>query len=343
MDSVVDFVPSLAAQVIQRIEELPSVSISVSVPETMAVGEAMEWIQTNMIDATRNAGLIDRTMRVRLEGSAADLEQVRASLLGANIGEGSLGKAWWMAVVVSLLALLGSGVVFVRGKRNGNPFVWYGVVGSLILGVIIASLAWLVVGHPELMTARMVWALLVTYLVMCALFESFLYPLVIMFSVPLAVVGGFAGLAIVHKWSMMDLTKAPQKLDVLTMLGFVILIGVVVNNAILLVHQAMNFMKGDEMDAVHKDPMGAVDAIVLSVQTRIRPIFMSVLTSVGGMLPLVLIPGSGSEMYRGLGSVVVGGLIVSTVFTLVLVPMLFSLVVDMKKGFGLSNAVAKFD
>ncbi len=343
VDSVVDFVPSLAAQVIQRIEELPSVSISVSVPETMAVGEAMEWIQTNMIDATRNARLIDRTMRVRLEGSAADLEQVRASLLGANIGEGSLGKAWWMAVVVSLLALLGSGVVFVRGKRNGNPFVWYGVVGALILGVIIASLAWLVVGHPEVMTARMVWALLVTYLVMCALFESFLYPLVIMFSVPLAVVGGFAGLAIVHKWSMMDLTKAPQKLDVLTMLGFVILIGVVVNNAILLVHQAMNFMKGDEMDAVHKDPMGAVDAIVLSVQTRIRPIFMSVLTSVGGMLPLVLIPGSGSEMYRGLGSVVVGGLIVSTVFTLVLVPMLFSLVVDMKKGFGLSNAVAKFD
>ena len=106
----------------------------------------------------------------------------------------------------------------------------------------------------------------------------------------------------------------------------------------------MNFMSGDESDPTHKEAMGAVDAIVLSVQTRIRPIFMSVLTSVGGMLPLVLIPGSGSEMYRGLGSVVVGGLIVSTVFTLVLVPMLFSLVVDMKKGInGEVVAIGKVD
>ncbi len=332
VDSVVDFVPTLAAQVIQRIEEMPSVSIEVTVPETMAVGEAMAWIQKNMIDAAKEQGLIDRTMRVRLEGSAADLEQVRASLLGARNVDGAGPKATLSALVVSAMALLGAGVVFVRGKKNGNPFVMYGVVGALILGAIIAGLAWLAVGHPEYMTARMVWALLVTYLVMCALFESFLYPLVIMFSVPLAVVGGFGGLALMYRWSLMDLTKSPQKLDVLTMLGFVILIGVVVNNAILLVHQAMNFMSGDKTDPTHKDAMGAVDAIVLSVQTRIRPIFMSVLTSVGGMLPLVLIPGSGSEMYRGLGSVVVGGLVVSTVFTLVLVPLLFSLVVDMKRG-----------
>jgi len=334
VDSVVDFVPTLAAQVIQRIEELPSVSIDVTVPETMAVGEAMAWIQENMIDAAKERGLIYRTMRVRLEGSAADLEQVRVSLLGARNVDGAGSKATLSALAVSVLALLGSVVVYRRGKKNGNPFVMYGVVGALILGAIIAGLAWMVVGHPEYMTARMVWALLVTYLVMCALFESFLYPLVIMFSVPLAVVGGFGGLAIVYQWSLMDLTKSPQKLDVLTMLGFVILIGIVVNNAILLVHQAMNFMSGDKTDPTHKDAMGAVDAIVLSVQTRIRPIFMSVLTSVGGMLPLVLIPGSGSEMYRGLGSVVVGGLVVSTVFTLVLVPMLFSLVVDMKKGMG---------
>jgi hydrophobic/amphiphilic exporter-1 (mainly G- bacteria), HAE1 family len=337
VDSVVDFVPSLAAQVIQRIEELPSVSISVKVPETMAVGEAMVWIQENMIDAAQEQGFIDRTMRVRLEGSAADLEQVRASLLGAKGDEGGDRNAMISAAGVSLLALFGAGVVFVRGKKAGNPLVLYGAIGALILGLMIAGLAWLVVGQPELMTARMVWALLVTYLVMCALFESFLYPLVIMFSVPLAVVGGFGGLAIVYQWSLMDLTKSPQKLDVLTMLGFVILIGVVVNNAILLVHQALNFMGGDPTDEFHREPMGVEDAIVLSVQTRIRPILMSVLTSVGGMLPLILIPGSGSEMYRGLGSVVVGGLLVSTVFTLVLVPMLFSLVMDMKRGMGVGQ------
>ncbi|MEL6740679.1 MAG: efflux RND transporter permease subunit, partial [Planctomycetota bacterium] len=70
------------------------------------------------------------------------------------------------------------------------------------------------------------------------------------------------------------------------------------------------------------------DPILASVRTRVRPIFMSVLTSVGGMLPLVLFPGAGSEMYRGLGSVVVGGLLVSTVFTLVLVPLVFSLTLE---------------
>ena len=116
------------------------------------------------------------------------------------------------------------------------------------------------------------------------------------------------------------------------MLGFVILIGVVVNNAILLVHQALNFMRGEDEGGLKIDPMPGPAAIAESVRTRIRPIFMSVLTSVGGMLPLVLFPGAGSEMYRGLGSVVVGGLIVSTFFTLLLVPLLFSLVLDMRNG-----------
>ena len=69
------------------------------------------------------------------------------------------------------------------------------------------------------------------------------------------------------------------------------------------------------------------DAITLSVRTRIRPIFMTALTSVCGMSPLVLMTGAGSELYKGLGSVVVGGLMVSTLFTLVLVPALFSLFV----------------
>src|SRR5690606_37941415 len=80
------------------------------------------------------------------------------------------------------------------------------------------------------------------------------------------------------------------------------------------------------------DPLPPMEAIVESVRTRIRPIFMSMLTSVGGMAPLVIMPGAGSEMYRGLGSVVLGGLVVSTFFTLVLTPLMFSLVLDMKLG-----------
>jgi len=164
---------------------------------------------------------------------------------------------------------------------------------------------------------------------MAALFESFVYPFVIMFSVPLATVGGFAGLAIVHH---LDPT---QQMDMLTMLGFVILIGVVVNNAILLVHQTLNFMRGvGESESDRMEPMEPRDAIRESVRTRIRPIFMTTATSVIGMLPLVISPGAGSELYRGLGAVVIGGLVCATIFTLVVVPLLLSLMIDLQAGFG---------
>jgi len=150
---------------------------------------------------------------------------------------------------------------------------------------------------------------------------------VIMFSVPMALVGGFMGLAIVRAYD------PAQQLDTLTMLGFIILIGIVVNNAILLVHQALNFMRGrGEAEEDIREPLGPREAITESVKTRMRPIFMTTATSVIGMMPLIVAPGSGSELYRGLGAVVVGGLSVSTVFTLLVVPLLFSLVIDIKAG-----------
>ena len=163
-------------------------------------------------------------------------------------------------------------------------------------------------------------ALAVTYLLMAALFESFVYPFVILFSVPLAAAGGFLGLAAVNKFI------AFQPLDVLTMLGFVILVGIVVNNAILIVHQSLNNIRFSGMN--HKE------AAAESVRTRLRPIFMSTATSVFGMAPLVLFPGAGSELYRGLGGVVIGGLAVSTFFTIFLVPALFTLVLEIQKKLG---------
>jgi HAE1 family hydrophobic/amphiphilic exporter-1 len=158
-------------------------------------------------------------------------------------------------------------------------------------------------------------ALVITYLLLAALFENFIYPFVIMFSVPLAALGGILGLATVNLFTY-------QALDTLTMLGFIILVGTVVNNAILIVHQSLNHMR--------VDGMRSHDAMRESVRTRIRPIFMSVSTSVFGMLPLILFPGAGSELYRGLGSVVVGGLLVSTLFTLFLVPAVLSLMLDLR-------------
>jgi HAE1 family hydrophobic/amphiphilic exporter-1 len=183
------------------------------------------------------------------------------------------------------------------------------------------------------MTSSLVLALIVTYLLMCVLFQSFLHPLVIMFSVPLATLGGFMALRMVHEWSIHERTIPDQQLDVLTMLGFIILIGVVVNNAILLVHQALNFMKGVSDAPGIVGPQPARIAITESVRTRVRPIVMSAITSVLGMIPLVVSPGAGSELYRGLGAVVLGGLLVSTIFTLVLVPLLMSLVIDAQARF----------
>jgi HAE1 family hydrophobic/amphiphilic exporter-1 len=166
-------------------------------------------------------------------------------------------------------------------------------------------------------------AFVIIYLLMVVLFQSWSYPLVIMLSVPMATFGGFLGLALVHKWSLADRYMPVQNLDMLTILGFVILAGVVVNNAILIVHQALNFMNNEKMDPL--------EAVVESVRSRVRPILMSTLTSVGGMLPLVLMPGSGSELYRGLGAVVVGGLTVSTVFTVFLVPAVLSVIFALRK------------
>lgn len=153
-------------------------------------------------------------------------------------------------------------------------------------------------------------ALVIVFLVMAVLFESFVLPLVILISVPVAGAGGVAGLYLLNAFQT-------QPLDMLTLLGFVILIGIVVNNAILLVHQSLYHMKADGM-AVN-------DAILEATRNRIRPIFMSTLTSVIGMLPLVVFPGSGSELYRGLGSVVIGGLSMSAILTLLLVPPLLRL------------------
>ena len=152
---------------------------------------------------------------------------------------------------------------------------------------------------------------------MASLYESFLYPFVIMLSVPPATAGGILGLAAVN-WLI-----GYQPLDILTMLGFVILIGVVVNAAILIVHQTLNVLR----DEPGIDPR---EAIRRAVESRVRPIFMSTITSAFGMLPLVLFPGAGSELYRGLGSVVIGGILVSTVFTLFLVPTFLSLAMEMK-------------
>jgi HAE1 family hydrophobic/amphiphilic exporter-1 len=225
-------------------ERQRAITIEVSPPEEMALEDAMNQIQSEIVQPMRENGQLAGGYRINLSGTADKLRDT------------------WAALQFNVLL-----------------------------------------------------ALMITYLLMAALFESWLYPLVIIFSVPLGAVGGILGLSILNLFML-------QTLDVLTMLGFVILIGTVVNNPILIIHQSLNH--------INEDGMTPREAILESIRTRIRPIFMTTTTTVLGLLPLVLFPGAGSELYRGLGSVVLGGLIVSTLFTLILVPTLFSLTMDAK-------------
>ncbi len=168
----------------------------------------------------------------------------------------------------------------------------------------------------------------IVFLAMAVLFESFRLALVVLISVPLAAAGGIAGLWILNRFVY-------QPLDMLTMLGFVILIGVVVNNAILLVERACTHLRAGRGDVVA--------AIIDAVRERLRPIFMTTATSVFGMLPLVILPGAGSEIYRGLGSVVVGGLSLSALLTLLLVPPLLALTLGRGSRRGAAHQVEPMD
>ncbi|MFQ5807835.1 MAG: efflux RND transporter permease subunit, partial [Phycisphaerae bacterium] len=174
----------------------------------------------------------------------------------------------------------------------------------------------------NLFGSRFFLSIIIVYLLMAALYESWVYPLVIMFSVPLAVFGGFLGLSVANWATLLTTSQPVQQLDVLTFLGFVILVGIVVNNAILLVNQSLLNMRehGMESHAAIRD----------AVRVRVRPVLMTSLTTFFGQLPLALFPGAGSELYRGLASVMLGGLIIATIGTLVLVPAALSLVTDIR-------------
>lgn len=161
-------------------------------------------------------------------------------------------------------------------------------------------------GAISSMADNFLFAMILLLLLMAGLFKSLKDSVLVVLSIPLATVGGVVAIRIMNTFMF-------QPMDLLTMIGFIILLGLVVNNAILLVHQTrLGEQKGLSRDA----------AVEQAIELRLRPIFMSTLTSIFGMLPLLLMPGAGSVIYRGLAAVIVGGMTVSTVFTLLLLPTL---------------------
>ena len=156
------------------------------------------------------------------------------------------------------------------------------------------------------MSGSFALAIVILYLLMSALFRSFKDSLLVVMALPLATVGGVLMLRLVNLFTF-------QPMDLLTMIGFITVLGLVVNNAILLVHQTR---------VAEREGTPRRDAVEQAVRVRLRPILMSTMTSLFGMLPLLLIPGAGTELYRGMAAVIVGGMAVSTIFTLILLPSL---------------------
>ncbi|HAC34030.1 MAG TPA: AcrB/AcrD/AcrF family protein, partial [Gammaproteobacteria bacterium] len=128
------------------------------------------------------------------------------------------------------------------------------------------------------------------------------------------IAGGIFGL-----WLMNLLPGVRQPFDMITMLGFLVLIGVVVNNPILLVEQALRHRRAG---------MEIAQSVIESTRSRVRPIMMTTFTTLGGLAPLVFLPRAGTELYRGLGIIVLFGLLASTLLTLTFMPSLLSLLLN---------------
>lgn len=161
----------------------------------------------------------------------------------------------------------------------------------------------------DTMRANLAIAAIVLFLVLAAMFRSLWDGALVMLSMPLAIAGGVISLRVLNLFTT-------QAMDLLTTIGFLILLGLVVNNAILLVMQTRTGQNNG---------LDRSAAVAAAVRMRARPIYMSTLTSIFGMLPLMLVPGVGSQIYRGLATVIIGGMFVSALFTLILMPSILRL------------------
>lgn len=170
-------------------------------------------------------------------------------------------------------------------------------------------------------------AVLISYLLMVAIFSHWGYPLLIITSVPVGIAGSIFGLWLLNSagahLDLLGFAQVHQPFDVITMLGFLILIGTVVNNPILLVDRTVRNIRDRRMSIN--------TAVLESTRARLRPIMMSSITTVCGLSPLVFSPGAGTELYRGLGAIVLFGLLFSTLVTLTFIPAVLSLVLGLRE------------
>ncbi|MDO9597483.1 MAG: efflux RND transporter permease subunit [Azoarcus sp.] len=180
------------------------------------------------------------------------------------------------------------------------------------------------------LTGNFLIALVIVYLLLVAIFTHWGYPLLIMTTIPLGVAGGLVGLALMNGFGallpLVGLAPITQPFDMITMLGFLILMGTVVNNPILIVDQARRNLEHEHMPLLQ--------AVTAAIEARLRPIAMTTLTTLCGIAPLVLIPGEGTELYRGVGVIVLFGLMGASLVTLTFLPAMLVFMLGIARRFG---------
>ena len=178
------------------------------------------------------------------------------------------------------------------------------------------------------LAANLPVALIIVFLLLVAILKHWGYPLLIMTTIPLGIAGGIVGLTLLNlvgsalEW--LGLGSLHQPFDMISMLGFLILMGTVVNNPILIVDRAMQHMKTGNMSPI--------DAVREAVASRMRPIAMSTLTTICGLSPLVFIPGAGTELYRGVGAIVLFGILGAAIVSVTMLPALTISVLEWNKS-----------
>ena len=175
-----------------------------------------------------------------------------------------------------------AGVSFVWGGDMENQSEGFGTLGIALLASVV-----------------------LVYLIMVALYDSFVYPFVVMFSIPLSIIGALLALGLTN-----------NSLNIFTILGLIMLIGLVAKNAIILV---------DFTNQMKKEGKSTYESLILANQARLRPILMTTIAMVIGMLPIAMASGAGAEWKNGLAWVIIGGLVSSLFLTLVIVPVMYQI------------------
>jgi multidrug efflux pump subunit AcrB len=268
------------AQDLARISELPIYAPNGGVVPVSAVATMTEKIDTDTIrrvDGRRTVTVYMIPPRSLALETAID--RVRHDVLGALAAEGALPR----------------GVSFnITGAGDQLDATRESLAGNFLISVVLC------------------------YLVLVAIFTHWGYPLVILTAVPLGIAGGIIGLALLNAGGallpLLGIPAISQPFDMITMLGFLILVGIVVNNPILIVDRALTNLR--------EQNMSAEQAVAEAVEARLRPIMMSMITTVFGIAPLVFLPGAGTELYRGVGAIVMFGLLFATLVTLTFLPSL---------------------